>query len=421
MWRLKAFDAYPKIAEDARVKTTSGACVSMVSMLVILVLFISELSDYLKTVKVHTLHVDLEPNRDLQINFNITLLHIPCNVLSLDAIDVSGAVQLDVTSHISKQSIDRSGKAISEAVKHEMIQKTENISTSERDAYLKKKSDPNYCGSCYGAEAHTGQCCNSCEDVRHAYQSKGWAMSNLDKMEQCHFTGETQDVMVSELEREDGCNMWGYFQVKKVQGNFHFAPGKSFQRGSSHVHDIAPFSHHTFNVSHMIHHLSFGESFPGVMQPLDNTSRLEKGDMVVKKKTKTHEQEHVIESIEDLIARLTGEDDRPNMGMFSYYVKVVPTTYKFLGGKTLQTNQYSVTEHYKVINSHTPGLPGIFFFYDLSPIMVDVEEQRQSFFHFLTQTCAILGGVFTVAGMIDKVLYAGLQKLEQKIELGKYS
>lgn len=36
--------------------------------------------------------------------------------------------------------------------------------------------------------------------------------------------------------------------------------------------------------------------------------------------------------------------------------------------------------------------------------MVDVLEHRQSFFHFLTQLCAIIGGVFTVAGMVRFLL-----------------
>jgi hypothetical protein len=29
----------------------------------------------------------------------------------------------------------------------------------------------------------------------------------------------------------EGCNIYGYLEVNKVAGNFHFAPGKSFQHG----------------------------------------------------------------------------------------------------------------------------------------------------------------------------------------------
>ena len=51
--------------------------------------------------------------------------------------------------------------------------------------------------------------------------------------------------------------------------------------------------------------------------------------------------------------------------------QVVPTSYKYLRGSLLQTNQFSVTEHFRPIVPGTgASLPGIFFFYDLSPIKV---------------------------------------------------
>lgn len=40
----------------------------------------------------------------------------------------------------------------------------------------------------------------------------------------------------------------GFLQVNKVAGNFHFAPGKSFQQAHMHVHDLMPFASQKFNV-----------------------------------------------------------------------------------------------------------------------------------------------------------------------------
>ena len=51
--------------------------------------------------------------------------------------------------------------------------------------------------------------------------------------------------------------------------------------------------------------------------------------------------------------------------------QVVPTIYTTRSNRTISTNQYSVTEHFKpsnVMAGH--NLPGVFFFYDLSPIKV---------------------------------------------------
>jgi len=57
--------------------------------------------------------------------------------------------------------------------------------------------------------------------------------------------------------------------------------------------------------------------------------------------------------------------------------------------------------------------------YELSPIMVKFTEERKSFTHFLTGVCAIIGGVFTVAGIIDALVYHSLRNIKKKIEIGK--
>jgi hypothetical protein len=125
--------------------------------------------------------------------------------------------------------------------------------------------------------------------------------------------------------------------------------------------------------------------------------------------------------------------------MYSYYLKVVPTIYESLDGNIIKTNQFSVTEHQKNMGGDSHGLPGksvpiyvvyvqlltnasgVFFMYDLSPIMVKFTETKKSFAHFLTGVCAIIGGVFTVAGLIDSFLYHGLRSMQKKIELGKHN
>lgn len=42
-------------------------------------------------------------------------------------------------------------------------------------------------------------------------------------------------------------------------GSFHIAPGKSFSLNHIHVHEVLPYSASSFNISHTIKHLSFGE------------------------------------------------------------------------------------------------------------------------------------------------------------------
>lgn len=41
-------------------------------------------------------------------------------------------------------------------------------------------------------------------------------------------------------------------------------------------------------------------------------------------------------------------------------------------------------------------------------------------YHFVTTTCAIIGGVFTVAGIVDGLVHTGA-RLAKKVELGKHT
>jgi endoplasmic reticulum-Golgi intermediate compartment protein 3 len=92
-------------------------------------------------------------------------------------------------------------------------------------------------------------------------------------------------------------------------------------------------------------------------------------------------------------------------GMFQYFIKVVPTDFK-TGDNTMSTFQYSVTEYFRPVSvARGGGLPGVFFFYDLSSIRVTVEPNGMSLGHLLTNLCAIAGGLVTVMGAVDKAVH----------------
>jgi hypothetical protein len=56
---------------------------------------------------------------------------------------------------------------------------------------------------------------------------------------------------------------------------------------------------------------------------------------------------------------------------------------------------------------------GVFFNYEISPMLIIHSEYRQSLAHFLTDTCAIIGGVLTVAGVIDSLLHGAQERLQK--------
>lgn len=402
---LQKLDAYPKLKEDYGERTLSGAAISVVAGVFMLVLFMSEFSSYLALDTQHELVVDTSRGGHLRINMNITFRQMPCNVLSLDAMDISGEHQLDILHTIFKRRLDANGAPKAAAERDHDIHSNKSVVRAQvkkvsdgkdgktadtghatkdtaADASVAAITEEKDCGSCYGAETVSGQCCNTCDEVREAYRSKGWAFAFAMHIVQCQKEG-----FLSQLDEQkgEGCEVAGHLIVNKVAGNFHFAPGKSFQQGGMHVHDLLPFSVTRYNISHVINSLSFGERFPGRVNPLDGVS-----------------YHSPFES-----------------AMYQYFLKIVPTAFHSAAG-SIETNQFSVTEHVRRLDGVTSrGLPGVFFFYDISPIKVVVRETSKPFLHFITQLCAIIGGVFTVAGIVDAVVHKGTKLA--KARMGKLS
>ncbi|KAK9286843.1 hypothetical protein L1049_015248 [Liquidambar formosana] len=379
--KLRNLDAYPKINEDFYSRTLSGGVITLVSSIVTLLLFFSELKLYLHTVTETKLVVDTTRGETLRINFDVTFPAIPCSVLSLDAMDISGEQHLDIRHDIIKKRIDSHGNVIE--VRQDGIGAPKIESPLQRHGGRLEHNET-YCGSCFGAESSDDDCCNTCEEVREAYRKKGWGMTNPDLIDQCKREGFLQKIKDEEGE---GCNVYGFLEVSKVAGNFHFAPGKSFHQ-SNILHDLLAVQKDNFNISHRINRLAFGDYFPGIVNPLDGVQWVQ---------------------------------ETPG-GMYQYFIKVVPTIYTDIRGHTIQSNQFSVTEHFRSPEFGRPQyLPGVFFFYDLSPIKVTFKEEHASFLHFMTNICAIIGGIFTVAGILDSFIYHGQKAIKKKMEIGKFS
>src|SRR3989338_5893317 len=178
--------------------------------------------------------------------------------------DVSGNHQSDVSTTVYKQRLDRDGRVIGNV---------DTLSVNQPKVTVRPDAvrPADYCGSCYGAEAVPAQCCNSCDDVREAYRLKGWAFGKGDAYEQCVSEGFEDRL---EAVKDEGCRIYGSLNVNKLAGNFHLAPGQSFQQSHMHVHDLQPFPPGVqWNFAHKIHSLSFGKVYPVVVNPLDQVDR----------------------------------------------------------------------------------------------------------------------------------------------------
>jgi hypothetical protein len=243
------------------------------------------------------------------------------------------------------------------------------------------------CGNCYGAGS-PGQCCNTCNEVKTAYARVGWKF-HPQGIRQC-VRELTVDTLKSQYADEGGCQIYGTLLLNQVSGHFHIAPHKQLKEnglksGLVDFMELIAFAFSQFNITHTINTLSFGNQHPGLVNPLDGQQR---------NVQHTH-------------------------GMYQYYIKIVPTKYRKANGKVIESNQYAVTEHLRPLAPGSGrGLPGIYFYYDISPIQALKEEKRGingRFSRFLTNVCAIVGGSFTVLGLVDSLVNAFIKNLSNSI------
>lgn len=185
----------------------------------------------------------------------------------------------------------------------------------------------------------------------------------------------------------DACRIRGHLYVNKVAGNFHITVGKAIPHPRGHAHLAALVNHDSYNFSHRIDHLSFGELVPGIINPLDGTEKI----------ALDHNQ------------------------MFQYFITIVPTklqTYKI----SADTHQFAVTERERVINhaAGSHGVSGIFMKYDLSSLMVTVTEEHMPFWQFFVRLCGIVGGIFSTTGMLHGIGKFIVEIIYCRFRLGAY-
>jgi endoplasmic reticulum-Golgi intermediate compartment protein 3 len=366
----------------------------------------------------------------MEIHLNITFPRVPCELLTLDVMDVSGEQQTGVVHGISKV---RLSPVLEGSIP---IERTSLALHAQDDTA--KHMDPDYCGSCYSApapaDAQKAGCCNTCDEVRDAYASNSWAFGKGEHVEQCEREGYGEKL---EGQRKEGCRIEGGLRVNKVVGNFHIAPGRSFSNMNMHVHDLNNYfdtpveGGHTF--SHQIHELHFGPQLPAEVvgkwsdhhhdNPLDATAQ------------QTDEAAfnfmYFVKVVSTSFIPL-GWDVKSSAEIHAAYQDMVPLgTHGYSGHGTIETHQYSVTSHKRSlrggndaaeghkerVHAHD-GIPGVFFSYDISPMKVINREARpKTFAGFLTGICAVIGGTLTVAAAIDRGVYEGstrLKKLHQR-------
>ncbi|CAA0813943.1 Protein disulfide-isomerase 5-4 [Striga hermonthica] len=471
--KIKSVDFYRKIPRDLTEASLSGAGLSILAAFSMVFLFGMELNDYLRVSTSTSVVVDKSSDGDfLRIDFSMSFPALSCEFASIDVSDVLGTNRLNITKTVRKYSIDsnlnptgsefRSGP-VAKTVKHDdevdeehnegSVVLTGNNFDRISHQYVHPILVVNfYAPWCYWSNRLKPSWEKAAKIIRERYDPEidgRILMGKVDctvEVELCrrnHIQGypsirifrkgkdhghhehesyygdrdtetlvETMEELVAPIsvqsqqgsgslstEKKDdtkrpapksgGCKIEGFVRVKKVPGNLLVSA-----RSASHSFDPSQ-----MNMSHIISHFSFGKKI---------TPR-EMSDM-----------KRVLPYLGGSHDRLTGQSYISNPSdsdvnvTIEHYLQVVKTEVMTRSYKLVE--EYEYTAHSSLV--HSIQIPVAKFHYELSPMQVLITENSKSFSHFITNVCAIIGGVFTVAGILDSILHHTLRVMK-KVELGK--
>jgi len=443
--KFSNFDLFRKIPRDLTKGTAPGAVLSIAALLLMALLVIFELAAYLAGRVDSAVIIDDNTEPGIPLSFKVSLLEIPCQFASVDVYDFLGQTRLDVQSNVFKSRIAGSAgevylgsySAVTAPIAHE--QDGRHDGAPEVSKELVEGTFPQVLrdrGSRYTFVNFFAAWCIHCQRLAPTWEAFAQQMlhSGMDVAiyrvdcvnheELCReqnimgyptlrmFTSglplkddyhghRTVDALMEYVEAEtgqharaaqkatlqprakEGCTVTGQLAVNRVPGSIRL-------HAKSDNHDFEP---QNTNVSHRIHHLSFGD-------PVRNS--------VLRRVPKK-----LIPNIAPLDGRMFINPSPAGFLSHDHYLKVVSTHYKMGGwfGSGREVTGYQMTVSSHMYHLEDGSVPEVKISYDLSPTAILISDRgAKRWYEFLTSLCAIVGGVYTVIGLMDSALYAALKK-----------
>ncbi|OOQ91725.1 COPII-coated vesicle protein [Penicillium brasilianum] len=343
---LKTFDAFPKTKASYTTPTTRGGQWTVLILAICTLFSFHELKTWWHGTEKHNFSVEKGVSHQLQLNLDI-VVHMPCDTLRVNIQDAAG---------------DR-------ILAGELLQREE----TSWNLWMQKR---NYGSHEYQTLSHEeADRLSAQEEDAHVHHVMGEVRRNPRRK-------FAKGPRMRWGEKSDACRIYGSLEGNKVQGDFHItARGHGYRELGEHL------SHETFNFSHMITELSFGPHYPSLQNPLDKT--------IAESEIHYHK--------------------------FQYFLSVVPTLYTkgrsafnayTLNPSSLEarqtrnavfTNQYAATSQSGPIPESPYLVPGIFFKYNIEPILLLVSEERTGFLNLMIRLINTVSGVLVTGGWLYQI------------------
>jgi hypothetical protein len=348
--KLQDLDIFPKLHGEYRRQTTPSAIITLTCIALMSYLFISSFLEYFLNPPRQRLRVDESP---LPTNSDSVLEPEKLPKLEIHLDIILAALPC---SFVNFGVIDAFKDTHDEAFTRVKLRRLDG----GNNTIPKPPPKPavTECGSCYGAAQG---CCNTCKEVKRAFKAKGRLPPPLSTIKQCQ--GEATEYAAIKGEK---CQIYGTIVVPRTKGVVYIAPGDVYGARSSHVADYAAMglTIDDFNLSHGVNSFFIGET-DGGGQGINGAVKIQR-----------------------------------EKGRFKAMYFASAIREKTQAGEIYRTRIH----HYERYREGSSGkFPGIFFFYDLAPVIVEWKRDV-SFLHFLVNLMAILGGIYSLGMFLDHIL-----------------
>jgi len=460
---MSSVDFYRRVPKDLTEATSLGAAMSLIALGIMGVLFFSETAAFARSKIVTSITLDENTQPQLRLNFNITMLDVHCDYVTVDVWDALGTNRQNVTKNVEKWQISDDGSTRlfsgrnreQRTVKHEEHDRTLE-EMHEEDGVHAADLDKN------GFKAWTTEnenafvdyyapWCVWCQRLSPTWEKLAVEVKNLnmpvgigkvDCMAQVDLC-RTEKVMAfptlrwyesglpitpdykmdrtvaamiafakRKLEMNTKFKDWEKSAIERGEGDEAIEKKRKLFSQNRPDHPSCQVSGHlmvnrvpgNFHIEAKSKNHNLNSAMTNLTHIVNHLSFGDPLDQTSRK------NKRILKQVPDEHQQFNPMDD----SMFStkdfhqayhHYIKVVSTHLNVGSTMANQMLTYQFLEQSQIVFYDKENVPEARFSYDLSPMSVVVEKEGRKWYDYLTSLCAIIGGTFTTLGLIDAVLY----------------
>ena len=427
---------------------------SICAMAVMTLLFFAETIAFARTNIATEIALDDNTAPQIQLNFNVTLLDLHCDYVSVDVWDVLGTNRQNVTKNIEKWQLDEEGKRRTfsgrnretREVVHEEHEET--LEELHEDGVHAFPLDPDIFQSFLDSHEMAfvdffAPWCIWCQRLHPTWEKFAEeadrlrmpvGVATVDCVEHAQLCRKERVMAFPHLQwYENGkaqrpdykmdrtvASLVAYAK-RKLEMSQKYKEWEKQEKDPEKRQNFRDLSSRPENPGCQVSGTLFVNRVPGnfhieaksknhnlnaAMTNLTHiVNHLSFGEMG---KSPTRQVKRLLKQVPESLQQFTPIDDTVYITedyhqAHHHYIKVVSTHIDMGGGDSPVLYQF--LEQSQIVYYDEVNVPEARFSYDLSPMSVVVEKKGRKWYDYLTSLCAIIGGTFTTLGLIDATLY----------------